>query len=86
MGVNLEIVASRLCAEPELIYRDGSPFRVLIHYGTTLDQLRNTFSEILAAHELSEILALWGDPTFPRIFQTIGDSLIISPMGDDASR
>lgn len=86
MGVVLEIMLSRLCDQPQLVYRDGTPVRALIHYGTTTEEIKNSFSNVLSLIQLEELVALLADPDVPRIFTPVGDSLIISRVPDGASQ
>lgn len=74
----MEIMLSRLCDQPQLVYRDGAPVRALIHYGTTTEEIKTTFSSVLSLVQLEELIALWTDPNVPRLFTPVGDSLIIS--------
>lgn len=73
----MEIIASALCNELAVLYRDGEPWRVIVHFGTTSEEIKKSFRPRLSNDQLQEVLRLWSDAETPRIFKEVGDSLLI---------
>lgn len=75
----MRIVASSGVQNAKFSELPGGDFELLLHYGHTVDDILAAASDLANKPPLATFIALWADPDFPRNFQGVGETLIISP-------